>query len=219
MDQERFGAGAVANGGTKDSIITARMRNVRAGKWPHAATKGPRPAPCTLGPTVWNVQDGRSNHILGCCTHLLRVWLRPVRHLMSVRPYCQESHSQSRFYVRTPSDISEQFDIKSWQDLDDPKKVDSLGLLQKLVPEGMQADKHMYKLEPIAAPTAAVSLQIENSVRKTPPKPEDEGGAADVREWNKLVSKVMMSNPVVIFSLVCLEEVVVVTVDALFAKE
>ena len=104
MDQERFGAGAVANGGTKDSIITARMRNVRAGKWRHAATKGPRPAPCTLGPTVWNVQDGRSNHILGCCTHLLRVWLRPVRHLMSVRPQCQECHSQSRFYVTTPSD-------------------------------------------------------------------------------------------------------------------
>ena len=64
-----------------------------------------------------------------------------------------------------------------------------------------------------------VSPQFAYSLSKTAQKPEDERSATDVQEWNKLVSEVKVSNQVETFRLMCLEEVVVVTIfDSSFAK-
>ena len=40
--------------------------------------------------------------------------------------------------------VSEQLDITSWQDLDDPKGVDYFGWTWKRVPEGTQADHEQF---------------------------------------------------------------------------
>ena len=95
--------------------------------------------------------------------------------------------------------------------------------------------KYMHKFEPVAVPTTVTESSLQEnttfrrllaqarlgsesclaSVRilreKTAEKTEDEWSAIDVRKLNKQVSKVMMSNPVVIFQPVCLQEGVVVT--------
>ena len=61
---------------------------------------------------------------------------------------------------------------------------------------------------------------ITYSVSKTAQKPEDAWIATRVRELTKLVSKVKMSNSVVILRPVCLEEVVVLTTfDAFSGQE